>query len=75
MQKKPDQSLDRENEEDEKEKKPPKEQTAQEIAEIMVANMTANQQDPNFLQEQELLKDKVRRKIIKQRNERKEKGD
>lgn len=47
-------------------------QTAKEIAEIMAANMTANMQNPNFFNEQELLKDEVRHKIIKQRKEREE---
>lgn len=53
------------------EKLAPKEQSAQDVAEIMAANMTANMENPNFLHEQELLRDKVRRKINKKRNERK----
>ena len=54
-----------------KEKKVSENQSANEIAEIMVENMKANMQNPTFLEEQDLLRDKVRRKIVKERDERK----
>jgi len=54
-----------------KEKKVSESQSANEIAEIMVENMKANMQNPKFLEEQDLLRDKVRRKIVKERDERK----
>ena len=52
------------------EKKIPKTQSAHEIAEIMVSNMEANMQNPNFQEEQDMLRDEVRRKIVKERNKR-----
>ncbi|WP_371806559.1 hypothetical protein [Candidatus Lokiarchaeum ossiferum] len=48
----------------------PTKQTAKGIAEIMAANMAANMQNSNFLNEQESLKDEVRSKIIEQRRKR-----
>ena len=44
-----------------------KEQTADEIAEIMAANMKANMEDPEFETRQELIRAKARAKIIKER--------
>ena len=53
-----------------KEKIQPENQSAAEIAGAMAGNMQANMENPNFIEEQELIKDEVRRKIIQQRNER-----
>ena len=54
-----------------KEKRGLENQSAAEIAEIMAASMTANMKNPKFLEEQDIIGDKVRRKIIKERDERK----
>jgi len=60
------------NEEDEK---PKKDQTAKEIAEIMVENMKANMANPDFLDEQARIRQKVRDKVLKERKERRERND
>jgi len=54
--------------EEQKDKINSKGQTAKEIAEIMAANMN----DPNFIAENELLQDKIRAKIVKERKLREE---
>jgi len=46
-------------------------QSAKEVAEAMVANMAANMADPDFLEKQDLLRDKVRRKVVEARRLRK----
>jgi len=58
--------------EEQKDKKNSNGQTAKEIAEIMAANMAANMNDPNFIAENELLQDKIRAKIVKERKLREE---
>ena len=55
------------NDKDEKKKE---EQSAKEIAEIMVENMKANMANPNFLNEKEIMLDEIRKDIIEKRNER-----
>ena len=40
-------------------------QSAKEIAEIMVENMKANMENPNFLHEKELLLDEIRNEVLK----------
>ena len=57
-------------EEKDEKKKPKKEQTAKEIAEIMVENMKANMNNPNFWTEKEEIQAKVIKKILKERKER-----
>ncbi len=47
-----------------------KNQTAREIAEIMVENMKANMANPNFWAEKEERLQKVRDKVLKERKER-----
>ena len=55
------------------EEKPKKDQTAKEIAEIMAENMRANMADPEFLTKQALIRAKVRKQVIKDREERRKK--
>ena len=55
------------------EEKPKKDQTAKEIAEIMAENMRANMTDPEFLTKQALIRAKVRKQVIKDREERRKK--
>lgn len=52
-----------------------KEKNAKEIAEIMVQNMAVNMEDPNFLDDQERIKDNVRHKILEKRRKRLEKQE
>lgn len=47
-----------------------KEQTANEVAEIMVENMKANMENPNFWAEKEERMQKARNKVLKKRRER-----
>jgi hypothetical protein len=54
---------------------PKKDQTAKEIAEIMVENMKANMANPDFLDEQARIREKVRAKVLKERKERRERKD
>jgi len=54
----------------EEDEKPNKNQTAKEIAEIMVENMKANMANPDFLDEQARIRAKVRHKVLKERKER-----
>ena len=56
----------------EEDEQPKKDQTAEEIAEIMVENMKANMANPDFLKEQDLIREEVTRKMLKKRKERKE---
>jgi len=60
-------------EEKKQEQEKDKNKSAEEIAEIMAANMAANMNNPNFIEEQELLSDKIRAKIIKERKLREQK--
>jgi len=53
-------------------KKSKKSNTAEDIAKIMVENMKANMANPDFLSEQERIRDKVRAKVIQERKERRE---
>ena len=46
--------------------------TAEDIAKIMVENMKANMANPDFLNEQERIRDEVRAKVIQKRKERRE---
>ncbi|MBD3341711.1 MAG: hypothetical protein GF353_21580 [Candidatus Lokiarchaeota archaeon] len=46
-----------------------KDHSAKDTAEAMAANMKANMENPNFIEEQELLKDEVRREVLKKRRE------
>ena len=54
----------------EEEEKPKKVHTAEEIAEIMVENMKANMANPDFLKEQDLIREQVTRKVLQERKER-----
>jgi hypothetical protein len=56
------------NDKEETEKK--EGQSAKEIAEIMVENMKANMENPDFLHEKELRLDEARNEVIKERIER-----
>jgi hypothetical protein len=56
------------NDKEETEKK--EGQSAKEIAEIMVENMKANMENPDFLNEKELRLDEARNEVIKERIER-----
>jgi len=56
-------------------KKKKKDQTAREIAEIMVENMKANMANPNFWAEKEERLQKARDKVLKKRNERQKTED
>ncbi len=56
--------------EKDKTKKKKKEQTAEEIAQIMVENMKANMANPNFWAEKEESLRKARDKVLKERKER-----
>lgn len=49
--------------------KPKKEQSAEEIAQIMVENMKANMANPDFLNEQDNIREEVTRKVLKERKE------
>lgn len=53
-------------------KKNPKNAKAEEIAKIMVANMQANMNDPNFLLEKERKLQKAADKVLKKEKENKE---
>jgi hypothetical protein len=57
---------------DEENKKSNESNTAEDIAKIMVENMKANMANPDFLNEQERIRDKVRAKVIQERKERRE---
>ncbi|MCP4762356.1 MAG: hypothetical protein GY870_11295 [archaeon] len=50
-----------------------KDQDIEDIASAMVTNMAANMKNPNFIRENELIKDEVRKKIIEKRNNRRRK--
>ena len=54
----------------EEEEKPNNVHTAEEIAEIMVENMKANMANPDFLKEQDLIREQVTRKVLQERKER-----
>ena len=59
----------------EEDEKPNKNQSAKEIAEIMVENMKANMANPDFLIERERIRQKAAHKVLKERKERKEKEE
>ncbi|TFF96640.1 MAG: hypothetical protein EU544_00280 [Promethearchaeota archaeon] len=56
--------------EEKKEKNPAKHaENAQEVAQAMVENMSANMEDPlTFLEEKERMQDEVAKEVIKKRN-------
>ena len=56
------------------EEKPKKNQSGKEIAEIMAENMRANMADPGFLTKQALIREKVRKQVIREREERRKKN-
>ena len=57
-------------EENENSKTKKKEQTVEEIADIMAENMKANMRNPNFLKEKEERLQKAANEVIKKRKER-----
>ena len=61
--------------EEDKTKSKKKDQTAEEIAQIMVENMKANMANPNFWVEKEEALRKARDKVLKEKKERQETGE
>jgi len=61
--------------EEDKTKSKKKDQTAEEIAQIMVENMKANMANPNFWAEKEEALRKARDKVLKEKKERQETGE
>ncbi|MHA1518727.1 MAG: hypothetical protein ACTSVZ_03115 [Promethearchaeota archaeon] len=68
-------NLSQKKRDEEKSPKTNKNASAKEVAETMAANMQANMRDPNFLEERELLMDRVRKKVIAKRKERETRKD
>lgn len=58
--------------EEKKEKAEKKNQTAEEIAKIMVENMKANMNDPDFFIKKERIRQEIAHRVIKERLEREE---
>ncbi len=59
--------------EEKKEQEKSKGQTAQEIAEIMAANMKANMEDPEFWDRHDRIREKVTKKVLEERKLRRQK--
>ena len=57
----------------EKENQEKKNQSAKDIAEIMVENMKKNMEDPDFFNKREQIRHEVTERVLKSREERREK--